>query len=203
MSYPRLLLTGILKGTVECYFNGVLVATEASSQTTGLSINATGLVPGANLLALKLTPAPASPDVVLDLAASLLDGTTAVAPELPPTLPGTVVVNEISYHARPTYANSAASIAFAENPAEWIELHNPGTLPVDLSGCRFSDAVDYAFPAGTQLAAGGFLVVDHAQFSGTLANRGDRLRSAPGAAQPECLVRAAHAGNLAAGATYV
>lgn len=176
MPHPRLLLTGILKGAVECYFNGVLVATETSSQTTGLSINASGLLPGANLLALKLTPAPGSPDVVLDLAASLLDGTTSVAPPLLATLPGTVVVNEISYHARPTYANPAASVAFAENPAEWIELHNPGTLPVDLSGWRLSDAVDYAFPAGTQLTAGGFLVVDHTQFSGTLANSGDRLR---------------------------
>ena len=36
-----------------------------------------------------------------------------------------------------------------------------------------------------------------------IANRGDRLRFAQGAAKPECLVRAAHAGDLAAGATDV
>ena len=176
MPHARLLLTGILKGTVECYFNGELVATVTADHTTGLAVSASGLLDGANLIALKLTPAAASPEVVLDLAATLLDGDTAVAPALPPGLPGTVVVNEIAYHARPTFADPAAGTAYAENPTEWIELHNPGALPMDLCGWRLSDAVDYPFPAGTQLAPGGFLVVHSPQFNGTLANRGDRLR---------------------------
>ena len=86
------------------------------------------------------------------------------------------MVNEIAYHARPTYADPAQGILFAENPAEWIELHNPGAPPVDIGGWRVSDAVEYTIPAGTPLAAGGFLVVDHDQFAGTLANGGDRVR---------------------------
>ncbi len=36
-----------------------------------------------------------------------------------------------------------------------------------------------------------------------IANRGDHWRAAPGAAEPHCMVRAAHAGDLVAGATHV
>jgi len=59
-----------------------------------------------------------------------------------------VVINEIMFHA-PTH----------EGADEWIELHNPGGVAVDLAGWAFTDGVDFVFPAGTQIAAGGFLVV--------------------------------------------
>ena len=134
MPHPKLLLTGILKGNVECYFNGKRSASPAAATGNGLAIDAADLVPGANLIAIKLTPAPGSPDIVLDLAGTLIDGETAVAPAPLPALPGTVVINEIAYHARPTYPDPAAGIAYAENPAEWIELHNPGPQPIDLAG---------------------------------------------------------------------
>jgi hypothetical protein len=42
---------------------------------------------------------------------------------------------------------------------EFIELHNSGTAPVDLSGWAFTEGVTLTFPAGTTIAAGGFLVV--------------------------------------------
>jgi autotransporter-associated beta strand protein len=42
---------------------------------------------------------------------------------------------------------------------EFIELHNPGDTPLDLSGWTLSDAVTFTFPAGTTLAAGGYLAV--------------------------------------------
>jgi hypothetical protein len=42
---------------------------------------------------------------------------------------------------------------------EFIELHNPTQVSVDLSHWRLSSAVDYFFPAGTSLAPGGYLVV--------------------------------------------
>jgi hypothetical protein len=60
---------------------------------------------------------------------------------------GAVTFNEIMYH--PTGAA----------PLEWIELYNPMSISVDLSGFRIDGAVDYAFPNGTRIAAGGFLVV--------------------------------------------
>ena len=176
MPNPRLLLAGSLKGSIACYFNGTLVATTATSSPAALAVSAANLRTGANLIAIKLSPAPDSPDISLDLAASLLDGTTAVAPALDAPLPGPVVINEISYHARPTFADPAAAIAFAERPAAWIELHNPSAKAADLSGWRLSDAVSYAFPPGTSLAPGAFLTVNNAQFTGALSHRGERLR---------------------------
>ena len=42
---------------------------------------------------------------------------------------------------------------------EFIELWNPSTTPVNLSGWQFTGPVDYVFPANTTLAAGSYLVV--------------------------------------------
>ena len=42
---------------------------------------------------------------------------------------------------------------------EFIELHNAGDQAADLSRWQLADAVQYEFPAGTTLAAGGYLVV--------------------------------------------
>lgn len=42
---------------------------------------------------------------------------------------------------------------------EFIELHNPGESAIDLSGWSLADAVDFVFPGGTQLPAGGYLVI--------------------------------------------
>ncbi len=42
---------------------------------------------------------------------------------------------------------------------EYLELLNIGTAPLDLSGVRFSNGLDYTFPAGTTLAAGAYTVV--------------------------------------------
>ena len=43
--------------------------------------------------------------------------------------------------------------------AEFIELHNDGSAAVDLSGWQLTDGVDFTFPAGTSIPAGGYLVV--------------------------------------------
>ena len=88
---------------------------------------------------------------------------------------GSIVINEIFYHARPTYADPLNAVAYAESAAEWIELHNRTGAPVDISGWKFTDGVSYTFPASTVLAAGGFLVVNQSQFSGTLANSGEQI----------------------------
>lgn len=52
-------------------------------------------------------------------------------------------------------------------PGDWVELFNPNAQPVDVSGWVFRDNVDangYTIPAGTVIPAGGFLVLDEAQF---------------------------------------
>ena len=74
---------------------------------------------------------------------------------------------------------------------EFIELHNKGGSPVNLSGWRFTDGVNFTFPAGTTLAAGGYMVVAqnpdqlksiHGEipvvgpYSGSLSNSGEVLR---------------------------
>lgn len=61
------------------------------------------------------------------------------------------VINEIMYRPGTTYPENTG--------LEFVELHNPGTAAVDLSGWAFTDGVAYTFPAGTTLPAGGFLVV--------------------------------------------
>ncbi len=108
-------------------------------------------------------------------------GAPLMAPPAPfpsPLVTPAVVINEILYHARPTYPDPGADppVAYAANPDEFIELHNPGADAVDLAGWRLSGGVDYAFPSGTTLAPGGFLVVEGTQFSGSLSNRSDRVR---------------------------
>ena len=42
---------------------------------------------------------------------------------------------------------------------EFLELKNTGTHPLDLTGLRFSEGINYAFPVGATLAAGQFLVL--------------------------------------------
>jgi hypothetical protein len=42
---------------------------------------------------------------------------------------------------------------------EFIELQNIGSTTLDLAGVRFTNGIEYEFPAGTTLAAGAFIVV--------------------------------------------
>jgi Concanavalin A-like lectin/glucanases superfamily/Lamin Tail Domain/CotH kinase protein len=42
---------------------------------------------------------------------------------------------------------------------EFIELHNPGAQPVDLTGWAFTKGVDFTFPSGAAIPAGGYAVV--------------------------------------------
>jgi hypothetical protein len=93
--------------------------------------------------------------------------------ESPATPP--VVINEIHFHPA------------EKRTTEFIEIHNPGTDPVDLSRWTLEK---YHFPKGTALAAGGFAVVatDPAAFRkefgfeplgplrGKLKHRGETLR---------------------------
>lgn len=42
---------------------------------------------------------------------------------------------------------------------EYVELLNIGATPLDLSGVRFTNGIDYTFPAGTTLAGGAYTVI--------------------------------------------
>ncbi len=61
---------------------------------------------------------------------------------------GAVVINEVHY-------NPDVKI----EPVEFVELYNAGASAADLSGWQLAGGVDYVFPGGTTLMAGGYLVV--------------------------------------------
>ena len=90
-----------------------------------------------------------------------------------------VVFNEIMYH--PT--GDGATL-------EWVELHNQLAIDVDVSRWAIRGGIDYEFPDGTFVPAGGYLVVAASPedlaaaggpadalgpFTGRLANEGERL----------------------------
>lgn len=75
-----------------------------------------------------------------------------VASALPlPFAAAAPVINEIMYRPGTGYPENTA--------LEFIEIHNPGTTAVDMSGWAITKGADFTFPAGTTIAAGGFLVV--------------------------------------------
>lgn len=59
-----------------------------------------------------------------------------------------VVINEIMYHPPKGWET-----------AQWVELHNYGTSPIDLTGWKLLGEASHTFPAGTSLGPGGFLVL--------------------------------------------
>ena len=67
-----------------------------------------------------------------------------------------VVIDEVMYHAPPVTAPDGT---VTRSPLEWIELHNRSSAPVDVGGWQLVDAIAYEVPAGTVIAAGGFVVV--------------------------------------------
>ncbi|MBI4605110.1 MAG: lamin tail domain-containing protein [Planctomycetes bacterium] len=92
-----------------------------------------------------------------------------------------VVLNEVCYHP----ADDARA-------GEFVELHNHGTEPADLTGWVLIGGVDYAFPQGTTIGPGAYLVVGadpatlkarysldpalvKGPYSGSLDNDGERL----------------------------
>ncbi len=136
------------------------------------------------------TPGPATaPDrartrtsaLTLALAWALLpwlDPVTASA-ATPPAGPQ-VVIHEIMYHPPDD-----------RDELQWVELHNPGTQPVDLAGWSFTKGIQFRFTNSLPLPPGGFLVVARdlgafrirygtnpavvGEFGGRLSHSGERL----------------------------
>src|SRR6185503_15029606 len=59
-----------------------------------------------------------------------------------------VVFNEVHYHP-----------ATNESLTEWVELHNQMAVDIDLSAWSIRGGIDFAFPEGTIVPGGGYLVV--------------------------------------------
>ncbi len=67
------------------------------------------------------------------------------------TCPEQIIFSEINYKSLPTI-----------DAGDWIELHNKGTVDVDISGWQFRDAVNthtYSFSQGTVLHPSGYLAL--------------------------------------------
>lgn len=69
--------------------------------------------------------------------------------------------------------------------AEWVELHNQMTVNIDLSRWRLDGGIDFAFPEGTIIPGGGYLVIAGnpeltegamGPFNRRLANGGESIR---------------------------
>ena len=79
---------------------------------------------------------------------------------------GVLKINEIVATAAGTAPSTGitdAGLVDAPTFSDWIEIHNPGTTALDISGCRLTDDPNrkarWRFPVGTSIPAGGYLVV--------------------------------------------
>ena len=73
------------------------------------------------------------------------------------SIPSAIVINEIMYHHAPAYL----ATGITESAEEWVELYNKSASPVVLTGWKLSGGIGFDFVAGTQIPAGGYLVVSN------------------------------------------
>ena len=123
---------------------------------------------------------------------ALVVGTNVLSVEVHQSSAGsTDVVFGVELLAATETTPATPGTPFADDPEEWIELYNRSTLPVDLSGWKLKDAVQFEFPLGTMLEPDEYLVVakDAAaleakypalsniagNFSGSLSNGDERI----------------------------
>lgn len=69
-------------------------------------------------------------------------------PAAAPIASGAVVINEIFYNAPDEIPK-----------LQWVELHNTGDSPVDLSGWRLVGGIEFRFPANTSIGPNGFMIL--------------------------------------------
>lgn len=159
------------------WINGVPVASRNapaspaynSTATAAASATETIILPGAALAALQ----PGQPNIlaVQMLNVSAADADARFQASLTADVPALVLTRQTL--PTPGAANAAAALAASvvineihSDPldsksqfVEFIELYNPTAAAIDVSGWRLSSGVDFTLPAGTVMAAGGYLVV--------------------------------------------
>lgn len=101
---------------------------------------------------------------------SAVDGSPGEADPAPAHAPGTIVINEVLSHQD------------ADNPGDWIELHNTTASPINIGGWFLSDSrgnlEKYAIPGGTVIPANGYMVFTeftHFTTSFALSEHGDSV----------------------------
>ena len=154
-----------------------------SGSTNGLQLSLHPLVDagavfylnGAEILRLNM---PAGPIVYTNIASTPVSGVRAFSGPftIPPTnlvIGNNLLAVEIHRFAtnNALYDHMAFGAEFSalgglvparpagDSPESWVELFNRSSNPVDLTGWQLAHDIDYSFPAGTTLPAGGYLVV--------------------------------------------
>ncbi len=122
---------------------------EATSLET-ISLSLASLVPGDNVLAVEVHQQGFnSSDIVFGMK---LD---AVILTNPPSAAG-IVINEV-------LANNQSFTNLDGSVSDWVELRNPSNASVDLAGMSLTDQLEdtrrWVFPAGSVIAANGYLLV--------------------------------------------
>jgi hypothetical protein len=119
-----------------------------------------------------------------DSWSALTEAVLSVGPDL-----SKLQISELMYRP-PRSLDGAASAPADPDDYEFIELHNAGDAPLDLSGVYFSDGVTYRFGTPTVLAGRGRIVLVrhpkrfaerypnvafHGAYAGALSNDGERV----------------------------
>jgi hypothetical protein len=82
---------------------------------------------------------------------------TVTAPDVTEYV-NSLVVSEFLYNPSPATA-AELTAGFASDSFEWIELKNVASQPVDMTGVRFTKGINFDFPAGWSIPAGGYALV--------------------------------------------
>jgi hypothetical protein len=157
LRYPGVIVAGWYSGRLANRGERIALRAPDGSVIHAVTYAHDGLWPaaaaggGASLENIKFQGDPNSP---ANWAASLQPGGTPGVPTLPRPLPE-VRINEIM-------AVNHAAVPHGGTFPDWIELHNAGDSPVDLTGWSFTDSANprrFVFPSGITIAAQGYLVV--------------------------------------------
>ncbi len=132
--------------------------TTTAMQSFALPAAASLLTAGQNVLAIQVNNAAINGNMRLD-AALRIDAASGADPLL------VAAGSPVAY--LPGLAEPSAELrdpaAPEADPSDWLELHNSGAAPADLTGWSLTDdpavPAKWLFPAGTTIAAGGYLVV--------------------------------------------
>ncbi len=129
-----------------------------STESIPLGVSSEFLVEGGNVLSVQVNNYTLNGNMRLDLSLKIDKSTGS---DIPLFSAG----SQVAY--LPGLREASADLVEPAHPdgdpSDWIELHNTGDSEVDLTGWTLSDAAlspaKWAFPAGTTISAGGYLVV--------------------------------------------
>jgi hypothetical protein len=75
-----------------------------------------------------------------------------------PTPPEFLRITEIHYHPAPPTTPAELQVSSDADEFEFIEFQNIGVEPLDIGGVRFISGITFAFPSGTTVPGGGYIV---------------------------------------------